>query len=682
MIKVKSQNGFIDIAEVKAKTAGGFVDIAEAHVKTNSGWEMVFEKIKQSPLNVIINATANQSINVFYTACIGKFTVDWGDGNSETINRTTANDTVATHTYTTTGIYHVIIRGKITAYPSTITSSTRSPINFFNCINVIDVYGDVTQLFPEEINGIKPVFASMFRGCKGLTFFPQLTSLNTYSSDNPYFYARTYSGCSNITSKIEKSCFFNTITSSGSSLFYYTFESCSKITEIDSNIFESVTITATVSNMFMGMFNGCSRLVTIPTGLFLPILSKGNLTSSMYNVTFANCTSLVSIPSDLFSYSTGNVNSKTFSGTFSYCTSLASIPSGLFSTYTGKTYTESFSNTFANCINLISIPANLFANITGNSGNYSFNQTFYNCSSLTNIPANLFPALITGTTPEGVFYQTFANCSELTTIPAGTLPTFEGYVSPYLFFETFYNCTKLTSIPENLFIYKFETSPSTSVVIDVKYAFYGTFENCGLINIPNSLFAGSASTSKTGSNTEYTFARMFYSCKNLISIPNNFLSAQKGPFATLDYSFSEMFAECENLKTIGAGSFGNIYGMYTYKRTFYNCINLENLPSGMFKYTSTYNELQGAFYETFANCINLTNINNTTFSFSMVRNFNYMFYRMFYNCSSLESTPFAVFSSNKKFYDQFPSALDNMVKECFFGCVAADDYAAIPSKWK
>ena len=364
----------------------------------------------------------------------GTFLIDWGDGNKETINKSTGERTYS-HTYNTAGAYTIKLDGKANYY-----------------INIYDVAAIRFNITASSSDANVKKIASI-DGSLGAIF----GTLASGTNKQPRFY-QTFSGASNMNA-------------------------------IPANLFAGIS-GAPATYMFYNTFSDCSGLTSIPDGLFAGI--SGAPAQYMFYQTFRSCRGLTgAIPAGLFAGISGAPAQYMFCGTFSGCRGLTgAIPAGLFAGISGAPAQAMFENTFYDCGGLISIPENLFADISGAPARYMFYQTFYGCSGLTGaIPAGLFGNL-TGAPASNMFYGTFAGCSGLTgAIPAGLFGNLTGAPASNMFYSTFFNCSGLTSIPSDLFA-GISGAPAG-------WMFDSTFEGCeGLTSIPENLFGNISGTAQ------------------------------------------------------------------------------------------------------------------------------------------------------------------------------------------
>ena len=353
------------------------------------------------------NLAANTEFQ-FKLSAKGTFTVDWGDGTRETIDRSAMlTPTTYSHTYTTSGQKTIGFRGTPTAYNNSAPAIGVSGRTGGTGQYVAAIGGSLGALFP---------------------------TLSGSGDDREPNFWMTFHNCQNITSI--PSGFFNGITGNAENMFYATFASTG-ITSIPTGLFSNVSGHA--ANMFASTF-AYTNITQIPSGLFNTVSGSAPY---MFYLTFAG-TPITSIPTGLFSNVSGNAEGL-FSGTFSN-TNITSIPDSLFSTVSGNA-DGMFSSTFSNCANLASIPSTLFSHVTG-SAPRMFSYTFSG-TNITSIPAGLFSGVLGGA--ESMFLGTFENCTRLASIPAGLFSGIN-HAATQMFSQTFIACTSLTGyIPATLF---------------------------------------------------------------------------------------------------------------------------------------------------------------------------------------------------------------------------------------
>lgn len=301
-------------------------------------------------------ATTDKSYG-FEISAAGTYTINWGDGKTETINKTDTATTMYTHTYPgPASNYKIGLGGKATAYNMSMPYGNTGDISFFNSASHIkSMDGCLGCIFSTLPNGNQPLFSGLF-------------ARNT-----------------ELTGSIPKNLFDGINGAPRTGMFYNTFVDCENLTG------------------------------NIPETLFAGL--KGAPASSMFNNTFRNCKKLTgNIPDKLFSGISGAPAQYMFYLTFMGCGELTGqIPATLFSGISGTPATGMFGYTFAECGKLTGdIPSTLFAKVKGAPAKQMFINTFYNCGGLTAIEDDLFAGISTqGAYQEQMFFNTFAGCTNL-----------------------------------------------------------------------------------------------------------------------------------------------------------------------------------------------------------------------------------------------------------------------------
>lgn len=243
----------------------------------------------------------NTSEFAFAISALGSFTVDWGDGQTTKIERTSSNKDgeIIKHTYTTAGEYTIGFSGLATAYPdktfggdfgSTSFAFGDSHIN--STCNVASASGSLGKIFPTLADGSNPRFANLFYECANFTEIPEtlfdgITAFDQYE----FFQAFAESGITRIPAKL-----FAGMSGAGDySTFMATFADTA-ITEIPENLFATVSALGEEST-FAYTFSG-TKIKTIPAGLFASI--TGDARRLAFTGTFQDCKNLTKIPAGLF----------------------------------------------------------------------------------------------------------------------------------------------------------------------------------------------------------------------------------------------------------------------------------------------------------------------------------------------------------------------------------------------
>ncbi|MBR2511301.1 MAG: InlB B-repeat-containing protein, partial [Alphaproteobacteria bacterium] len=355
----------------------------------------------------------------FDISAAGTFTIDWGDGNVETITKTNIANQTLTHKYEITGQFEIKISGSSTAY------STELPAISFQCKNNAGNY-----IVDHPLVGIGGSLGSVFSTIDG--------------TKQPLF-TKTFYGCETLSSQIPSDLFYGITGQPADYMFKQTFYGCSLLTSVPVNLFSGVSGTAT--GLFEGTFANTNLTGDI-TGLFAGI--KGIPADYMFSETFLN-TNLKVIPDSLFDgvkgETEGNVGKYMFENTFAG-TGITAIPENLFSDMTPAE--GMFYGTFS-YTPITAIPQYLFLHVSGSPKPYLFAYAFKN-TKITSIPPVLFDA-ISGSPAVSMFAGTFENCTELSgQIPAGLFKNIKGTPANTMFMKTFSGDEKLSSyIPPELF---------------------------------------------------------------------------------------------------------------------------------------------------------------------------------------------------------------------------------------
>jgi hypothetical protein len=250
--------------------------------------------------------------------------VNWGDGNSNTITSSTSGARI--HTYASAGTYTISVYGNMPG---------------FKVNNNVAIRSLITELVQWGVVGLRTFD---FYGCNNLTAIPGSGTLSGVGG---------YTGLSEVTTFT--SAFRGTgITSIPTDLFNYspnavnisaTFQSIA-ITSIPSGLFNSVPL---VTN-FSSCFSNCTALTTVPSTLFDLCPNVVNFAS-----TFQNCRLLTS-PLQ-FTY---NLSVSTFVSVYNMSTTTNSM-SGTAPEIWNRIPAPAGTNAFNNCLglsNYASIPAN------------------------------------------------------------------------------------------------------------------------------------------------------------------------------------------------------------------------------------------------------------------------------------------------------------------------------------
>ena len=358
-------------------------------------------------------------------------------------------------------------------------------------------------------------------------------------------------------------------------------------------------------------------------------------------------------------------------------------------------YDYAFEGLFSNCVSITSVSANLLPATTLSTGCYC--EMFYSCTKLTNTPN------LPGNTTPHCYTSMFHDCSSLVSAPTLTSPEvqyasyqsmFQGckkLVNPPGMLNTtiqemgcqqmFYGCSlldhtpylKATTLYANAYDSMFYGCTNLTSAEDIKaynltgsHIFYRMFYNCKKLDTTPIFY-------KSGSVLEYEMYQMFYGCS---AIKTNLVSL--GDITSIGtYGCYGMFRDCTSLTSVGAISATTIgangcYGMFrgctslkslttfaptkltssSLRQMFYGCTKLTDVPSKIVATTGSKNMCQQMFYGCTA--LQKPPIINSTL---MATAYDYAFDAMFYNCSSLSTSPFSgkftAKGSNYTFRDMF-----------------------------
>ncbi len=514
---------------------------------------------KQNKSSFFITTTPTTSSFDIMISAAGEYTIDWGDGKTETITKTDTTMTPYSHTYDKAGEYTIGLGGKATDYNDAEIDSSQegseelammsAAISFGGNTNIADISGSLGEIFSTLPDGSQPRFAATFM-MTSITSIPENLFSGIQGAPTDFMFVMTFM--------------------------------MTPITSIPAGLFADIQGAPAVG-MFASTFFGCRWLTgSIPVGFFSGI--KGTPAMGMFAQTFAGCSGLTgSIPASLFAGISGAHADSMFSGTFAGCSGLTgSIPADLFAGISGAPASGMFYNTFDGCSGLTGeIPAGLFGELSGAPAEEMFAGTFSGCSGLTGeIPAGLFSG-IRGVPAQNMFYNTFDSCSGLTgEIPAGLFGELSGAPAEYMFYRTFYGCKNLTGeIPAGLFG-ELSGAPAG-------YMFAYTFSGCsGLTGeIPAGLFG-----ELSGAPAECMFDGTFSGCSGLTSIPAGLFGELSG--APAEEMFALTFSGCSGLAgEIPLGLFGelsNSVNALMFWATFSGCAGLTGpsarMPDGTYLY--------------------------------------------------------------------------------------------------
>jgi surface protein len=344
-----------------------------------------------------------------------------------------------------------------------------------------------------------------------------------------------------------------------------------------------VTISAGVTNLIIG-----SSSTTLPLCRLMEKCTILRHNDTSLNSLFQNCTSLQSVP--LFDTSLVTNMQDMFTG----CSSLQSVP--LFDTQNVGAMTSMFTN----CVNLKTVPLFDTRNVT------SMNGLFTGCNSLTTVPffntikVNNIGSMFSGCTKlkSVPLFNTsavtnmsgmFTNCSSLETIPFFNTQNVTLMGGGSIGLGTFYGCNSIETIP------LFNTTKVTNM--------NSLFQNCqSLQTVP-----------LLDTQNVNSLSNMFASCTSLQTVPL---------FNTVKVTtFNGMFNACTNIGAIPAFDSSAANGTNGFNAMFANCTSLQQIPDINFNRAAI--TTNASYSATFTNCPSLSKINwspgnGPKFTFSLV----------------------------------------------------------------
>lgn len=270
---------------------------------------------------------------VSYGPTAPNFTVDWGDG-SEIVPVISVTDSNRIHTYSTGGVYEIIMQGFIPGWNVNNNTIIRSMIT-----DIIDF-------------GRTGMGRMSFFGCNNLTSIPSsATMVANGGTDEDGDGNRDGNGIGylGLTSVRDFSGFLR----------------ATGITSIPSGLLEFTNLATNFSDAF-----SFTAITTVPTGLFDDATSATSFAS-----TFNGCVSLTSVPSTLFDL---NTDVLTFSGTFRNCISLTNVLQ--FTNNTSVTVFDRVYDMYTTSNALTGTAPELWLRSPQPSGN----DAFRNCTGLSN----------------------------------------------------------------------------------------------------------------------------------------------------------------------------------------------------------------------------------------------------------------------------------------------------------
>ena len=276
------------------------------------------------------------------------YTVNWGDGSSET----STSNTLA-HTYSSSGTYIVKINSNSGTYRPRFDESGDE-----DQITSVEVSVEDSSLFGTDIQ-------NAFRGAQNMTEYTQVAAATSAVTS----FTRTWQGCSGLTS-------FPLIDVTSGTTFSATWAQCSGFTEFPVLDFSSAT------NIFAA-WNACTGITTFPT------IDTSSVTN--FGAAWISCSGLTTFP--VLDTSSGT----SFDQTWRECSGLTSFPQ------IDPSSVTNFNSAWRSCSGITTFPSLDFSSGT------NFVAAWRDCTSLTTYPADQFDT--TGTLTSTAFNNTWLNCA-------------------------------------------------------------------------------------------------------------------------------------------------------------------------------------------------------------------------------------------------------------------------------
>ena len=138
----------------------------------------------------------------FYISAAGEFTVDWGDGTIETINKTNTDNKMYHHAYGTAGAYTIGLSGQATRYPDLfgIAAISFNTSSVYNTQKIASIDGSLGAIFGTLPNGDTPSFEKTFYNASNMTgSIPEKLFENISGSISSDTFYGTFAGCTSLT---------------------------------------------------------------------------------------------------------------------------------------------------------------------------------------------------------------------------------------------------------------------------------------------------------------------------------------------------------------------------------------------------------------------------------------------------------------------------------------------------
>ena len=259
-------------------------------------------------------------------------------------------------------------------------------------------------------------YSNMFSSCTALTTAPSLPATTLA----PYCYSNMFYGCNALTTAPELPA-----TTLSNNCYYFMFYGCTELTNAP-----SLPATTLAHSCYYYMFYGCTALTTAPE------LPATTLSNNCYYFMFSSCTALTTAPE----LPATTLKPGCYTAMFNGCTSLVTapaLPAMMLST-------QCYFGMFYNCTSLVTAPS-LPAQVLVNSCYY---QMFQNCTSLTTAPE--LPAT---TLAESCYQDMFSGCSKLNSITMfatniSASKCLDNWVNGVAATGTFVKSPSMTSLPK------------------------------------------------------------------------------------------------------------------------------------------------------------------------------------------------------------------------------------------
>jgi len=375
----------------------------------------------------------------------------------------------------------------------------------------------------------------MFQGCTSLSAAPELPATGTIASQGYY---GMFNGCTTLLTPPSR---LAVTPSGGNGHFREMFNGCTSLL-----LAPELTATVIRQDGCRSMFNGCASLQEAPELLANTI--SGNYACAYM---FQNCTSLTQGPSALLATDMQNY---CYASMFKGCTLLEAAPRIDATTLADYCFQEMFSG----CIALRT--AQDAFSFTGNIPQYACKLMFYNCQALNGAPQM---SSVTGTIGQYGCQEMYSGCEAMTTGPSSLNAT---TVNQQGYYKMFYNCRHLLASPtieatdiglqgcQEMFrgCSRMQTPPASLSATTLSNAAYKwMFYQCSaLTSIPD--FPHDPAVTYVlpadGADKNSLCYQMFFQCNALISLTGKKLFSSLTPMTP--FCFEDMFSECRNLASV------------------------------------------------------------------------------------------------------------------------------------